>query len=99
MNENIQKLLKDSEAHMLITDNGVSVHGTKLTILTLISMLSENLKKNGFGEEELKRAFELGFKTQDELENLSDKLNKEIDDEIDKLNELFGNLFKTKEEK
>lgn len=62
----IKKLLKGAEVCLIATDNGLKVEGDAPDILTVFSLMVRHLRED-FSDEMLKRAFESGFKTDEEL--------------------------------
>lgn len=85
--KNLEELLKESEKSCLIaTRNGTAVVGTTSDVLTQFTLLVRNLKKS-IPEEIIKRAFELGFKTDKELE---EEAMKKLETLVKKLEEILG---------
>lgn len=70
-NKNLKRLLKGSEKNFLIsTENGVGIVGDKVEVLTQFTELVRKLRE-AISDEELKNAFELSFKTNEELEKIA----------------------------
>lgn len=79
-NENLKKLLKDSEnSYIISTKRGVGIIGNGINVLTQFEMLTEALKSR-FPEEVLREVFELGFKNKSKIREKEEKIQKKIDE-------------------
>lgn len=77
-NENLKKLLKDSEdSYIISTKRGVGIIGDGINVLTQFRMLTEYLKYR-FPEELLREIFELSFKNEEKIQKKIDELFEEL---------------------
>ncbi len=84
-NENLKKLLKDSEdSYIISTKRGVGIIGNGINVLTQFEMLTEALKSR-FPEEVLREVFELGFKNKSKINEKEEKIQKKIDELFEEL--------------
>mgnify|MGYP004542141937 CR=1 FL=1 len=68
--KNIERLIKGSEqSYLIATKNGTGVVGTMPAVLSQFSLLVRNLRES-ISDKKIKEAFELGFKTDKELEKI-----------------------------
>lgn len=88
-NENLKKLLKDSEdSYIISTKRGVGIIGDGINVLTQFGMLIETLK-NSFPENLLREIFELSFENKSKLSKKEEKIQKKIDELFE---ELLGDM-------
>lgn len=88
-NENLKKLLKDSEdSYIISTKRGVGIIGDGINVLTQFVMLIETLK-NSFPENLLREIFELSFENKSKLSKKEEKIQKKIDELFE---ELLGDM-------
>lgn len=88
-NENLKKLLKDSEdSYIISTKRGVGIIGDGINVLTQFRMLTEYLKYR-FPEELLREIFELSFENKSKLSKKEEKIQKKIDELFE---ELLGDM-------
>lgn len=84
-NENLKKLLKDSEdSYIISTKKGVGIIGDGINVLTQFVMLIKTLKSR-FPEEMLREVFELGFKNKSKISEKKEKIQKKIDELFEEL--------------
>lgn len=84
-NENLKKLLKDSEdSYIISTKKGVGIIGDGINVLTQFVMLIKTLKSR-FPEEMLREVFELGFKNKSKISEKEEKIKKKIDELFEEL--------------
>lgn len=84
-NENLKKLLKDSEnSYIISTKRGVGIIGDGVNVLTQFGMLTEALKYH-FPEELLREIFELSFENKSKLSKKEEKIQKKIDELFEEL--------------
>lgn len=84
-NENLKKLLKDSEdSYIISTKKGVGIIGDGINVLTQFVMLIKTLKSR-FPEEMLREVFELGFKNKSKISEKEEKIQKKIDELFEEL--------------
>lgn len=84
-NENLKKLLKDSEySYIISTKRGVGIIGDGINVLTQFVMLIKTLKSR-FPEEMLREVFELGFKNKSKISEKEEKIQKKIDELFEEL--------------
>ncbi len=84
-NENLKKLLKDSEdSYIISTKRGVGIIGAGIDVLTQFEMLTEALKYR-FPEEMLREIFELSFKNKSQITKKEEKIQKKIDELFEEL--------------
>ena len=88
-NENLKKLLKDSEdSYIISTKRGVGIIGDGINVLTQFVMLIKTLK-NSFPENLLREIFELSFENKSKLSKKEEKIQKKIDELFE---ELLGDM-------
>lgn len=88
-NENLKKLLKDSEdSYIISTKRGVGIIGDGINVLTQFRMVTEALKYR-FPEEMLREIFELSFENKSKLSKKEEKIQKKIDELFE---ELLGDM-------
>lgn len=88
-NENLKKLLKDSEdSYIISTKRGVGIIGNGINVLTQFGMLIETLK-NSFPENLLREIFELNFENKSKLSKKEEKIQMKIDELFE---ELLGDM-------
>lgn len=84
-NENLKKLLKDSEdSYIISTKRGVGIIGDGINVLTQFEMLTEKLKYY-FSEDLLREIFELSFENKSKLNKKEEKIQKKIDELFEEL--------------
>lgn len=84
-NENLKKLLKDSEnSYIISTKREVGIIGDGINVLTQFGMLTETLKYR-FPEELLREIFELSFENKSKLSKKEEKIQKKIDELFEEL--------------
>lgn len=84
-NENLKKLLKDSEdSYIISTKRGVGIIGDGINVLTQFGMLIETLK-NSFPENLLREIFELNFENKSKLSKKEEKIQMKIDELFEEL--------------
>lgn len=84
-NENLKKLLKDSEdSYIISTKRGVGITGDGINVLTQFRMLTEKLKYY-FPEDLLREIFELSFENKSKLSKKEEKIQKKIDELFEEL--------------
>ena len=84
-NENLKKLLKDSEnSYIISTKRGVGIIGDGVNVLTQFGMLTEALKYR-FPEELLREIFELSFENKSKISKKEEKIQKKIDELFEEL--------------
>ena len=84
-NENLKKLLKDSEdSYIISTKRGVGIIGDGINVLTQFRMLTEKLKYC-FSEDLLREIFELSFENKSKLNKKEEKIQKKIDELFEEL--------------
>lgn len=85
--KNIERLLKGSEkSYLIATKNGTGVVGNGADVLAQFTLLVKNLREN-ISDETIKKAFELGFKTDKEIEK---EVVKAFEETLKKLLEKLG---------
>lgn len=93
MKEDIKKLTENSENILIVTDKGCYLYGSSLMLLALYSKLTkEMLGLYGVDKEILDRVYNRSFKSNDELEELNQTLEKLKSDKI--FDELIETLIK-----
>jgi hypothetical protein len=86
-NKDIEKLLQGSEkTFLLVTPNGIAVDGTTSEVMTLLSCAIKGLRED-IPDEMLKHAFELAFKSEEELKILTLEAMKNMIDILGGTNE------------
>ena len=84
-NENLKKLLKDSEdSYIISTKRGVGIIGDGINVLTQFRMLTEKLKYY-FSEDLLREIFELSFENKSKFNKKEEKIQKKIDELFEEL--------------
>ena len=84
-NENLKKLLKDSEdSYIISTKRGVGIIEDGINVLTQFRMLTEKLKCC-FSEDLLREIFELSFENKSKLNKKEEKIQKKIDELFEEL--------------
>ena len=86
-NKEFKELLKGSEeTYILVTHNGCTAAGTTPEIMTMLALMTKTLRED-INDEMLKHAFELAFKTEDEIKILTLEAMKNMLDRFGGTNE------------
>ena len=80
----IQKLLKDADTVLLVTDKGVGICGFEPDVLTHFGVLVKYLAEQGISKEVLKLNFDAAFMTSEELDELA---KSKLDELLNKIKE------------
>lgn len=99
INEEIRKFCDETtktetKVAILATNKGIMVAGNVVYLLSTLTMILSEMRKNGVPEKLLKDTFELSMKSDSELEEQAKAVNeKKFDNKIEKIEKLL-NLLK-----
>lgn len=88
----IEELLKNAKGFIIATTNGVGIEGNIIQILSLYSLLTNELSEQKILKDVLKRAFELGMKNTEEEKEDTDEKKENIKKMLDDLKEILEEI-------
>jgi FtsZ-binding cell division protein ZapB len=90
--EDAQGPAKGFEAFILVTDNQTAICGTGAELLALLAMVISDLAEKGLPKEEMIRAVDVAYLSDEELEKESEKATKKHKGSIEKLKKFLESI-------